>query len=57
MRAHAQLVAAPGSPVTSLVYSQDSQNLAVATQDGVVTIFEKSGNKGMNRTPRYLTLQ
>ena len=52
-----RVVAAPGSPVTSLVYSQDSQNLAVATQDGVVTIFEKSGNKGMNRTPRYLTLQ
>ena len=47
----------PASPVTSLVYSEDSQNLAVATADGVVTILEKSGNKGLSRTPRYVTLQ
>ena len=51
------VVGAPNSPVTSLEYSEDSQNLAVSTLDGSVTIFEKSGNKGLNRTPRYVTLQ
>eukprot|EP00092_Neocalanus_flemingeri_P032520 GFUD01035369.1.p1 GENE.GFUD01035369.1~~GFUD01035369.1.p1 ORF type:complete len:2027 (+),score=668.98 GFUD01035369.1:647-6082(+) len=47
----------PNSPITALVYSEDSQNLAIATQDGVVTIMEKSGNRGLNRTPKYVTLQ
>ena len=47
---------APMSPVTSLVYSEDSQNLAVSTGDHTVTIFEKSGKKGRNKTPRYLTM-
>merc|ERR1719470_80060 len=47
----------PNSPVTALAYSEDSQNLAIATQDGVVTIMEKSGNRGLNRTPKYVTLQ
>ena len=51
------LVSGPASPVSCLVYSQDSQNLAVAYSDGTVTILEKSGNKGMNKTPRYLTMQ
>ena len=50
------LTLGPASPVSCLVYSQDSQNLAVASSDGSVTIFEKSGNKGMNKTPRYLTM-
>jgi len=47
----------PNSPITALAYSEDSQNLAIATQDGVVTIMEKSGNRGLNRTPKYVTLQ
>ena len=47
----------PNSPVTALAYSEDSQNLAIATMDGVVTILEKSGNRGLNRTPKYVTLQ
>ena len=51
------VVSGLASPVSCLVYSQDSQNLAVASVDGTVTIFEKSGNKGMHKTPRYLTLQ
>jgi WD40 repeat protein len=47
----------PNSAITALAYSEDSQNLAIATQDGVVTIMEKSGNRGLNRTPKYVTLQ
>jgi len=47
----------PNSPITALAYSEDSQNLLIATQDGVVTILEKSGNRGLNRTPKYITLQ
>ena len=47
----------PPSPVTALTYSEDSQNLSVATQDGVLTILEKSGEDGMNKTPKYITLQ
>jgi len=47
----------PNSPITALAYSEDSQNLAIATMDGVVTILEKSGNRGLNRTPKYVTLQ
>ena len=47
----------PCSPITALAYSDDSQNLYIATQDGVVTIMEKSGNRGLNRTPKYVTFQ
>ena len=47
----------PASPVTALTYSEDSQNLSVATQDGTLTILEKSGEDGMNKTPKYVTLQ
>ena len=48
---------APASPVTALTYSEDSQNLSVASQDGTLTILEKSGKDGMNKTPKYITLQ
>ena len=51
------LTGAPASPVTALTYSEDSQNLSVATQDGTLTILEKSGKDGMNKTPKYVTLQ
>ena len=47
----------PSAPVISLAYSWDSRNLVVATNDGQVTILEKSGSKGTFRTPKYLTLQ
>ena len=51
------LVGAPASPVTALTYSEDSQNLSVASLDGTLTILEKSGKDGMNKTPKYVTLQ
>ena len=52
------LIGAPAnSPVLSLVHSQDSQNLAVSSADGTVTIFEKFGHKGLNKTPKFATLQ
>ena len=47
----------PAVPVTALAYSRDSQNLAVASQDGHVTILEKSGSRGQYRTPKYVTFQ
>ena len=47
----------PCAPVIALAYSWDSQNLVVATNDGQVTILEKSGSKGTARTPKYVTLQ
>ena len=46
----------PTSPVSDIVYSEDSQNLVVATVDGTVTILEKSGSRGLNKTPRYITI-
>ena len=51
------LALTPPSPVTALTYSEDSQNLSIATQDGMLTILEKSGEDGMNKTPKYVTLQ
>ena len=47
----------PSAPVIALAYSWDSQNLVVATNDGQVTILEKSGSRGTARTPKYVTLQ
>ena len=47
----------PSAPVIALAYSWDSQNLVVATNDGQVTILEKSGSRGTARTPKYVTFQ
>ena len=52
-----ELAASPVSPVTTLAFSQDSLNLVIASLDGTVTILEKSGTKGLKKTPKYRTLQ
>ena len=51
------VVGCPPSPVTALCFSLDCLSLVVSTQNSFVTIFEKSGSHGLNRTPKYLSLQ
>ena len=47
----------PPSPVTALCFSSDCLSLVVSTKNSFVTIFEKSGSHGLNRTPKYLSIQ
>ena len=46
----------PPSPVSHLAFSLDCLSLVVSTQNSFVTIFEKSGSHGLNRTPKYISI-
>ena len=47
----------PASPVTELAFSLDCLSLIVASRNCFITIFEKSGSHGLNRTPKYVSIQ
>ena len=47
----------PPSPVTELVFSLDCLSLIVASKNYFITILEKSGSHGLNKTPKYLSVQ
>ena len=47
----------PPSPITELAFSLDCLSLIVASKNYFVTILEKSGSHGLNKTPKYLSVQ
>jgi len=51
------VVGCPPSPITALCFSLDCLSLVVSTKNSFVTIFEKSGSHGLNRTPKYISIQ